>query len=624
MVTTATAPATEAARPGKQYAIADFIDTTSIFGASFSADEKRILFSSNKTGVWNAYTMPTGGGDWSAVTSSATDNNYAVSYFPADERKLVTRDQGGNELDHLYVIELDGSEKDLTPGDKLKADFLGFNHAGSAFYVATNERDAKFFDLYRYDASTYARKRVYENAQGLDLGPVSGDGRYLALTKTRTTNDNDLHLVELASGKSVHLTPHEGDASFSAEDFSPDGKYLYYTSNQGSEFSRIRRYDLAAATHEDVRSESWDIIDVAFSHNGKFRVDMTNVDGRTRVDVFENATGAELALPTLPAGEIRNLRIARSETRMAFYLNGDRQPNDLYMLEFGKSAPERLTTSLSSRLDPDDLVDSSVVRFKARDGLIIPNILWKPHQATAQSKAPALLLVHGGPGGQTTRAYNVLAQFLANHGYVVLGINNRGSSGYGKAYFAADDGKHGREPLWDCVDGKSFLQTLDYVDAQRIGIMGGSYGGYMTVAALAFQPEEFKVGVDIFGVTNWLRTLESIPPYWESFREALYQEIGNPATQRDFLVETSPLFHADKITKPLMVLQGANDPRVIKAESDDIVAAVRKNGVPVEYVVFDDEGHGFSKKENQIEGYGKMLVFLDTYLKGDAAASAPR
>ncbi|MBK8122388.1 MAG: S9 family peptidase [Dokdonella sp.] len=624
VVTTATAPATEAARPGKQYAIADFIDTTSIFGASFSADEKRILFSSNKTGVWNAYTMPTGGGDWSAVTSSATDNNYAVSYFPADERKLVTRDQGGNELDHLYVIELDGSEKDLTPGDKLKADFLGFNHAGSAFYVATNERDAKFFDLYRYDASTYARKRVYENAQGLDLGPVSGDGRYLALTKTRTTNDNDLHLVELASGKSVHLTPHEGDASFSAEDFSPDGKYLYYTSNQGSEFSRIRRYDLAAATHEDVRSESWDIIDVAFSHNGKFRVDMTNVDGRTRVDVFENATGAELALPTLPAGEIRNLRIARSETRMAFYLNGDRQPNDLYMLEFGKSAPERLTTSLSSRLDPDDLVDSSVVRFKARDGLIIPNILWKPHQATAQSKAPALLLVHGGPGGQTTRAYNVLAQFLANHGYVVLGINNRGSSGYGKAYFAADDGKHGREPLWDCVDGKSFLQTLDYVDAQRIGIMGGSYGGYMTVAALAFQPEEFKVGVDIFGVTNWLRTLESIPPYWESFREALYQEIGNPATQRDFLVETSPLFHADKITKPLMVLQGANDPRVIKAESDDIVAAVRKNGVPVEYVVFDDEGHGFSKKENQIEGYGKMLVFLDTYLKGDAAASAPR
>ncbi|MDQ3039416.1 MAG: prolyl oligopeptidase family serine peptidase, partial [Pseudomonadota bacterium] len=210
-------------------------------------------------------------------------------------------------------------------------------------------------------------------------------------------------------------------------------------------------------------------------------------------------------------------------------------------------------------------------------------------------------------------------QYLANHGYVVLGINNRGSSGYGKTFFAADDGKHGREPLWDTVSAKQYLQSLDYVDPDRIGIIGGSYGGYMTVAALAFKPEEFKVGVDIFGVTNWLRTLESIPAWWEAQRTALYKEVGDPTTQRDFLIATSPLFHADKIRRPLMVLQGANDPRVLQSESDDIVAAVRKNGVPVEYVVFPDEGHGFSKKPNQIEGYGKVLVFLDKYLKGDGA-----
>jgi dipeptidyl aminopeptidase/acylaminoacyl peptidase len=177
--------------------------------------------------------------------------------------------------------------------------------------------------------------------------------------------------------------------------------------------------------------------------------------------------------------------------------------------------------------------------------------------------------------------------------------------------------------LQDCIEGKKYLQSLDYVDADRIGIMGGSYGGYMVLAALAFQPEEFKVGVDIFGVSNWLRTLESIPPYWESFREALYQEIGNPETQREMLIAISPVFHADKITKPLMVLQGKNDPRVLLAESDDIVAAVRKSDVPVEYVVFDDEGHGFSKKKNQIEGYGRILVFLDTYLKADGPAKAP-
>ena len=618
----AVAPAPEPARPSRQYSIEEFVDTTSVGGASFSADESRILFSSNKNGVWNAYHMPAAGGEWTAVTTSTSDNSYAVAFFPGDDRMLITRDQGGDELDHLFVIEADGSEKDLTPGKDLKAQFQGFNPAGDAFYVATNERNPKYFDLYRYDAKSYARERVFENNEGLDLGPISDDGRYLALGKTRTTIDNDLYLFDRETGKRTHLTPHTGNASYSAQDFDPAGTALYYTSDEGSEFSRVRRYVLASGQHEDVRSDSWDIFDVAFSHSGKYRVDMTNVDGSTKVDLFDSATGAPVRLPSLPAGEIRNVRIAKSETRMAFYVNGDRQPNDLYTLEFGKNEPTRLTTSLSAKLDPADLVDSSVVRFTARDSMVIPNILWKPQQASTTSKAPALLMVHGGPGGQTTRAYNYVAQFLANHGYVVLGINNRGSSGYGKTFFAADDGKHGREPLWDCVDGKKYLQSLDYVDPDRIGIMGGSYGGYMTVAALAFQPEEFKVGVNIFGVTNWLRTLESIPPYWESFREALYQEIGNPATQREFLIETSPLFHADKITKPLMVLQGANDPRVIKPESDDIVAAVKKNGVPVEYVVFDDEGHGFTKKKNQIEGYGRVLTFLDTYLKGDGAPAA--
>ena len=617
----APAPPPAVPRPSKNYSIEDFVDTVSVGGASFAPDDSRIMFSSNKSGVWNAYTMPVGGGEWTPVTQSDTDNNFAVGYFPTDTRMLVTRDQGGNELNHLYVIETDGSEKDLTPGDDLKADFIGFNHAGDAFFVATNERDAKFFDVYRYDAKTYERKRIYENKEGYEVGAISDDGEYIALGKTRTTNDNDIYLLDTAAKKVTHLTKHEGNALYAAEDFDPSDQYLYYTSNEGGEFSKLRRYDLKAGTHEDVQSEPWDITYSYFSHNGKYRIAALNVDGSTEIHLYDTATGAEVPLPDMPAGELRGASISRSENRMALYLNGDRQPNDLYVLEFGKAEPTRLTTSLSAKIDPADLVDSQVVRFKARDGMEIPNILWKPHQATAQNKAPALLLVHGGPGGQTTRAYNYAAQFLANNGYVILGINNRGSSGYGKTFFAADDGKHGREPLWDCVDAKKYLQTLDYVDPDKIGIMGGSYGGYMTLAALAFQPEEFKVGVDIFGVSNWVRTLESIPPYWESFREALYQEIGNPQTQLDFLKETSPLFHADKINKPLIVLQGKNDPRVILPESDDIVAAVKKNNVPVEYVVFDDEGHGFTKKKNQIEGYGAVLKFLDTHLKGVPAAA---
>ncbi|HEX4853376.1 S9 family peptidase [Arenimonas sp.] len=619
---TPAAAAETIARPAKQYAIEDFVASTGVAGASFNADESRILFSSNRRGVWNAYSMPVAGGEWTDVTRSDTDNSYAVSYFPADDRVLVTRDQGGNELNHLYVIEADGSERDLTPGEDLKADFLGFTADGSAFHVISNERDPRYFDVYRYDSASYERTRVYENTTGLEPAIVSVDGKWLALSQSNTTNDSDLFVVELATGQSTKVSEHEGQAAFSAQDFSPDGQWLYYTANDQGEFAQLRRVNLATWAHEPVQSADWDIVAAYFSKNGKYLAVATNVDGSTRVKLHDAATGAEQPLPALPAGEIRGLRIADSETKMAFYLNGDRQPNDLYVLEFG-GEPRQLTTSLNPAIDPADLVDSTVVRFKSFDGMEIPNILWKPHQATPDAPAPALVWVHGGPGGQTTRAHSAVIQYLANHGYVVLGINNRGSSGYGKTFFAADDGKHGREPLWDTVEAKKYLQSLDYVDDEKIGIIGGSYGGYMVLSALAFQPGEFKVGVNIFGVSNWIRTLESIPPYWESFREALYQEVGNPETQREFLMETSPLFHADKINVPLMVLQGANDPRVIKPESDDIVAAVEKNGVPVEYVVFDDEGHGFSKKKNQIEGYGRILAFLDKHLRNGAATPPP-
>jgi dipeptidyl aminopeptidase/acylaminoacyl peptidase len=615
--------ASSSALPSKQYRIEDFIETVGVTGASFSADESRVLFSSNKSGIWNTYSMPVTGGDWTAVTKSTTDNNYAVAYFPDDDRVLVTRDQGGNELNHLYVIDTDGKERDLTPGDKLKASFAGFSHDGRHFYVTSNERDEKFFDLYRYDSKTYARERVYENKDGYEIGPISDDANWLALGKPNATNDSDLFVSSLRDGKITKVSEHTGDANFDAQDFAPDSQWLYYTANDAGEFAELRRVNLSTWKHEPVQKADWDIGYSEFSHNGKYRVVAINEDGRTVIQLIDVASGKQVPLPKLPAGEIRGGAIARSEKRIAFYLNGDRQPNDLYVLDLDGGQPEQLTRSLNPAIDPKDLVDSSVVRFKSFDGMEIPNILWKPHQATAQAKAPALVWVHGGPGGQTTRAHSAVIQYLANHGYVVLGINNRGSSGYGKTFFAADDGKHGREPLWDTVAAKKYLQSLDYVDPERIGIIGGSYGGYMTVAALAFQPQEFKAGVDIFGVTNWVRTLESIPPYWESFREALYKEIGNPETQRDFLVATSPLFHADKIIKPLMVLQGANDPRVIKPESDEIVAAVKKNGVPVEYVVFDDEGHGFTKKKNQIEGYGKILAFLDRYLKADAVQKMP-
>jgi dipeptidyl aminopeptidase/acylaminoacyl peptidase len=604
-------------RPSRQYVIEDFMDTTRIGGASFSADESAILVSSDETGIYNAYSIAIASARRTPVTRSTNNSTFAVSYFPKDNRVLFTRDNGGDEHNHLFVRELDGAERDLTPGEKLKASFSGWSHDDRAFYLQTNERDKRFFDLYRMDTATYERTKIYEDTTGYQLGDVSDDGQWLAFEKPNTTADSDIYLYNIATKEMNHISPHKDTAQYDVAAFDRASRWLYFLTNDGDEFTRVRRHELATGKTEDVERAPWDVMFTYFSHNGKYRVSGVNEDARTVIKVYEHATGRVVPLPRLPDGDITSVRISRSEKLMAFYVNSDRQPGNLHVYDFATREAKRLTDTLSKKIDPLDLVDSEVVRFKSFDGLAIPNILFKPHQATPQRKAPALVYVHGGPGGQTRKGYSAQVQYLVNHGYVVLGINNRGSSGYGKTFFIADDRKHGREPLWDCVEAKNYLASLPYVDPEHIGIIGGSYGGYMVLAALAFKPEEFDCGIDIFGVSNWLRTLENTPPWWEAFKKALYTEMGDPAKDREMLREISPLFHADKIRKPLLVLQGANDPRVVKAESDDIVAAVKKNSVPVEYVIFDDEGHGFTKKKNQLTGYKATLEFLDKHLKSN-------
>jgi dipeptidyl aminopeptidase/acylaminoacyl peptidase len=603
-------------RPTRQYSINDFMDTVRIAGASFSMDEWAILVSSDQTGIFNAYSISISDAQRTPVTRSTNDSTFAVSYFPRDNRVLYTRDAGGNEQNHLYVREMDGTERDLTPGSKLKANFVEWSRDDRAFYITTNERDKRFFDLYRLDAATYQRALVYENTNGYTFGDISGDGKWVALDKQDTRANTDIFLYKADTKETKHISAHKGEARYDTAEFDVDSRWLYYLSDDGEEFMRVQRYELATGKHEEVEHASWDIMFTYFSHDGKYRVTGINEDGRTVIKVVEHSTGKPVALPKLPEGDITGVRISRSEKLMAFYVNSDRSPGDLHVYDFNTRRVKRLTHTLSKKIDSLDLVDSQVVRFKSFDGLEIPNVLYKPHQATAQSKAPALVWVHGGPGGQTRKGYSAQIQYLVNNGYVVLGINNRGSTGYGKTFYKADDRKHGREPLWDCVEAKKYLSSLPYVDSERIGIIGGSYGGYMVLAALAYQPDVFKCGVDIFGVSNWLRTLENTPPWWESFKKALYTEMGDPAKDREMLRAISPLFHADKIKKPLLVLQGANDPRVLRAESDEIVAAVKHNGVPVKYIVFPDEGHGFMKKKNQLAGYEATLEFLDHYLNG--------
>jgi len=604
-------------RAVKEYTIEQFMNTVRIGGSSFSSDEKSILFHSNKSGIFNVYSVPVTGGAPTQLTSSTKESTFSVSYFPHDARILYTYDRGGNENSHIYVRELNGTERDLTPGEKVKANFLGWSFDRKSFFFSTNERDARFFDIYEMPLDTFKPSLIYKDETGLDFGDISNDRMYITFQKNgASTSDSDVYIYNVNTKDLKNITAHSGDVANSPQVFDVNSKTLYYLTDDKSEYQYVARYNLATGQKDIVEKASWDVFYTYFSRNGKYRVTAVNEDARTKIKIYETATGRLVELPRLPNADITGVNISPSEKLMAFYLNGDRSPSNLYIYDFSTHRATKLTDSLNPEISADDLVDSQVIRFKSFDGLEIPSILYRPTIASAQRKAPTLLLIHGGPGGQTRVGYSALSQYLVNHGYVVLGVNNRGSSGYGKTFYTADDGKHGREPLWDCVEAKKYLATLDYVDQNKIGIMGGSYGGYMVLAALAFKPEEFAVGVDLFGVSNWVRTLQSIPPYWESFRKALYKEIGDPNKDLENLRAVSPLFHADQIVKPLIVLQGVNDPRVIKPESDEIVENIKKRNGIVEYVLFDNEGHGFTKKANEIRAYKAILDFLDRYLKG--------
>ncbi len=599
----------------KEYSIDDFYNNIRIGGGRWSEDENKLLVHTNESGIFNLQEIDINSGEKKKITNSEVESFFAVDYVPGSNDILYSADKGGNEIDHIYLLKEDGSTTDLTPGEEEKANFAGWSKDKKHMYFMSNKRDPKYFDMYKMEIGKWTPEMIYENKDGQNISDISWDENIIAISKTITTSNNKLFLLDKRNNKKVEISDPNEKGSYSGQGFSKDGKYFYYTTNKGKEFTYLVQYDIENETRTTLFETNWDVIYSYLSENEKYRVTGINEDGKNALKIYELSSGKEIPFPEIE-GDVLAVSISDSEDKMRLSIGSSKSPNNIYYYNLKSKELKRLTESLNPDINPEHLVDAEVVRYPSFDGLEIPAIYYKPINASKDNKVPALVWVHGGPGGQSRIGYFSLIQYLTNHGYAVLAVNNRGSSGYGKTFYKMDDLNHGDKDLKDCIWGKKWLQSQDYIDADKIGIIGGSYGGYMTMAAMTFAPDEFEVGVNIFGVTNWLRTLKSIPPYWESFREALYAELGDPNTADSVrLYNISPLFHAGNVTKPVMVLQGANDPRVLQIESDEIVEAVKKNNVPVEYVVFEDEGHGFLKKENEKKGYGQVLTFLDKYLK---------
>ena len=601
-------------KPVKQYTIEQFYKTVAFGGGDFNKEENKILVHDNSTGIFNVYEIDLATKEKKQLTSSVKESYFAIDYIPGTSNFMYSADKGGNENSHIYLQNADGTVTDLTPGEKEKSSFFGWNRPKTALYYTSNIRDPKFFDVYKMNTSDWKPSLLYQNEKGLDVNSISPDENWFLLTKNITTDKNEMYLLNRKTNELKKLSG-ETEATYSPQGFELDNSAFYYTTNDGSEFSYVVKYEIASGKQQKIFADKWDVSYMYTSENGKYRVIGVNADGRNKVLLFDHKTGKPLAFPKLQEGYVQGVSFSPTEKNMIVNVISDRSPVNLYSFNFATQKFDKLTNSLNPEIDPTDLVDAEVVRFKSFDGLQIPAIFYKPKNATAGTKVPALVWVHGGPGGQSVAGYSQSIQYFVNHGYAILAVNNRGSSGYGKSFYKMDNRNHGDKDLKDCVWGKKWLAQQSYIDPAKIGIYGGSYGGFMSLAGIIQYPNEFKVGVDLFGVTNWLRTLQSIPAYWESFRKALYDEMGDPATDSVRLRSISPLFNTDKIKTPLLVLQGSNDPRVLQVESDEIVAGAKKNGTTVEYVLFPDEGHGFRKKENQMKAAKVTLEFLDKHLQ---------
>ena len=606
----------EKTRMPKQYSIEQLYENLAVYGSGFNADETKILIGSNSTGIYNVYELNVADTLSKALTSSTKESFFAVNYLPQSSRFLYSADKGGDENSHLYLkSESDISARDLTPWPKSTNSFFGWSTDKKSLYVISNNRNPQFFDLWKLDTASWKPVMIYQNDSGLDPGGISKSERYIALTKSITSDKNELYLFDAKNKKMTRIS-NDNEATWNPMAFEKNDSVFYYTTSDGSEFSYLVKYHINSGKVEKLYEDKWDVASMSLSENERFHTIFVNEDGKNKVLLFDHKTNRPIDFPEIKDGDVLGVDISESEKNLLLTVGSSTSPQNLYIYNLDKKNLKQLTSTLNKEIEQNDLVKAEVVRYKSFDGREIPAIYYKPLQANKEKKAAALVYVHGGPGGQSRVGFSNSIQFFVNHGYAVLAVNNRGSSGYGKTFYKMDNRDHSNGDLKDCIWGKKWLTQQNYIDSTAIGIYGGSYGGCMVLGALAFHPEEFKVGVDLFGVANWLRTLRSIPAYWESGRKALYEEMGDPYSADSVrLKNISPLYNYQKIIKPLIVFQGANDVRVLPIESDEIVAGVRKNGVPVEYVVFPDEGHGFVKKENLITTAKRTLEFLDKYLK---------
>jgi len=592
-----------------------------ISGLSISPDGGKVLVSMDSDGVPNAYALPVAGGPPVQLTKSLKDPVRVEGYFPKDERFVYRSGPAGDES-HLFVRELDGKAVELAPGKNAR--FLGWTSDGGSMLVEIENRGTQSFDLYRIATGGYARTLVSRNSSLVSrLAAASPDGRYLAYAEDYGDLIRNVRIRDLKTSQDRTLEAGEGFNARIPLSFSPDGAGLLILSDIDSQFQSgeirgLTRVDSATGATRDLVRKSWDVLDAVYSPDGKRIAVIAGGDTRSGLELYDAATSQPVALPALPGvGEVAAVAFSRDGSKLAALASGSALPRGVWVYDLATpGAPRRLNTAAGSP-DAGGWVEGEVTRFKSFDGLEIAGILYKPRQAAPNRKVPAVVWIHDGPSGQARLSFDPLAQTLVERGYAVYQVNERGSFGYGKKFLQLDDRQHGVEDLKDCIAAKGMLAATGWVDPRRIAVGGEGFGGFLTLVALAFQPQEFAAGVDLFGVANWQRVLDSLP-HGATARTILSDEMGHVADLKaaELMV---PRDRAGDIVRPLLLVQGGRDPLAIPSEAAEIAAAMRKNKRVVEELVLPDAAHGLVLRADREKVYRAVADFLDRNLKAAAA-----
>lgn len=605
-----------------------YFDTRRVYGVSFSADEKWVAFATDQGGRPDVWVQPIDGGDAQQITH-VQGQLWTFDFSPTEDRLLYQTDVAGDENTRLYLTDHAGrATVEITKGDPKdrRAEYVDWSRDGRTLLYTSNRRDLKLMDLYEYDVGARRSKLVWRASGKLSFARVSHDHRRIALVESLSDRDSNMVLVD--HGQERLLTPHQGDALYAPADFSKDGRTLLYTSDEAGEFAALYSMNLESGQRRPLLQKEWDVKTAGDSPAFRYRFVQVNADGAPRLEL-RDAAGDAVRLPNPPKGAFWSLlqiyrypnqaRFSPSERYLGLEAVGGATPAVPYVVDLQSHAARPVAEVLPPALRGGAMIAPESVRVKSFDGRQVPAFLYKPKEA--QKGAPAVILVHGGPTAQSLQRFDPYVQYLASKGYVVLVPNVRGSTGYGKSYTLLDNKDFGGGPLKDVVACKQWLAKSGGVDPDRVVVMGGSYGGYMALAAAAFTPSEFAANVDWFGVSDLKTLVESFPPYWASRIEFIYAKFGNPKDPKDapYLHDRSPIWFADRIQRPLMVVQGDKDVRVRQDQSDRIVQVLKEKGVPVHYLILENEGHGFSRNESRLAAYAATDRFLDRYLFGDTS-----